>query len=283
MVTRRTVAEVAEEVFRRYGARWKPHTLTVNRRYHARRILPALGDVPIADVDRPMVVRWMADQHATPHGANRTLPILSVIMAQAELYGDRPEGSNPCKGVRRFTVHGRERFLDAAELRRLGGVLDELADVLPATVTCVRLLLLTGCRQGEIRALKWSDYRDGHLRLRDSKTGPRTVWLSKAARALLDGLPRRGQWVLGERLPAASVHADWTIIRREAGMDDVRLHDLRHTYASVALALGESVVSIGRLLGHRDPDTTLKYLHWSDPQTRAASEQVGAVLDGGGG
>ena len=121
----------------------------------------------------------------------------------------------------------------------------------------VRLLLLTGCRKSEILTLRWSDYREGHLFLRDSKTGPRTVWLSQPARNVLDGLDRTGQWVF----PAARgqgprnrgwLEGFWDTIRAEAGLRGVRLHDLRHTHASIALRQGETVLTIARLLGHRN-------------------------------
>lgn len=133
----------------------------------------------------------------------------------------------------------------------------------------VRLLLLTGCRKGELLTLRWSDYREGHLFLRDSKTGPRTVWLSEPARRILDSLERRSRWVFparrGDR-PRDLYWLDrvWFMLRAEAGLTGVRLHDLRHTYASHALRRGETVLAIGRLLGHANPETTLKYTHSAD-------------------
>ena len=121
---------------------------------------------------------WFAALHASPAAANRSLPILSVILRQAELYGHRPDDSNPCTGLRRYPERGRERFLTSDAIRRLGVALavHEAVALLPIPV--VRLLLLTGCRQSEIRTAQWRDYREGHLFLRDSKVGPRTVRLS---------------------------------------------------------------------------------------------------------
>ena len=183
---------VAEEVFDRYGRRWKPGTMNVNRNYLRNTILPRFRGRNIADITRQDVQRWFVSLHATPVAADRSMPILSVIMRQAELYGYRPEGSNPCVDIRRYRRNGRERFLSEPELRRLGTVLDSHETERPRDVAFIRLLLLTGCRKSEIGTLAWSDCREGHLFLRDSKTGPRTVWLSSPARAVLDGLPRRG-------------------------------------------------------------------------------------------
>ena len=115
----------------------------------------------------------------------------------------------------------------------------------------------------------WSDYREGHLFLRDSKTGPRTVWLSRPVRNVLDGLDRTGQWMF----PAARgkgprnkgwLEGFWDTVRAEAGLRGVRLHDLCHTHASIALRQGETVLTIAKLLGHRNPETTLKYTHLAD-------------------
>ena len=149
----------------------------------------------------------------------------------------------------------------------------------------VRLLLLTGCRKGEILTLKWRFYREGNLFLPDGKAGPRTVWLSSAAREVLEGLPRKSVWVFPSPttrscLTAATLDRAWQRIRAEADLRDVRLHDLRHSYASMALAQGETVLTIGRLLGHRNPATTLKYTHMSDAMVHEAADAVGAALEG---
>ena len=149
----------------------------------------------------------------------------------------------------------------------------------------MRLLALTGCRKSEIMTLQWQDFRDGHLFLRDGKTGPRTVWLSPAARAVLNGLPRTGAWVFPGRSgsgPARGLGHYWRKLRDEAGLRDVRLHDLRHSYASLALRSGQTVLTIGRLLGHGNPETTLKYIHLADESVRAAVEGVASVLGGEG-
>ena len=275
---------VADEVFRRYARHWKPSTLKVNLGYYRNHILPWFGGRPIADIAARDVQRWFASLHETPVAADRSAPVLSVIMRQAEVYGYRPEGTNPCVGIRRYRRQGRERFLSAAELRRLGEALTRYEADQPQSVAAIRLLLLTGCRKGEIVTLKWRYYREGKLFLPDSKVGPRTVWLASTARAILDGVPRKAAWVFPSPrtdgcLAAETVWRVWHRVRAEAGLCDVRLHDLRHTYASMALAQGETVLTIGRLLGHRDPATTLKYTHLSDAFVREAVDTIGAVLE----
>ena len=188
---------VADEVFTRYARNWKPSTLAVNRGYYRKQILPWFEGRPISEIAAHDVQLWFASLHETPVAADRSAPVLSVIMRQAEVYGYRPEGTNPCTGIKRYRRQGRERFLTTAEMRRLGEVLARHEANHPQVVAIIRLLLLTGCRKGEIVTLKWRDYREGNLFLRDSKTGPRTVWLSAAARAILDSLPRDAAWIFG--------------------------------------------------------------------------------------
>ena len=167
-------------------------------------------------------------------------------MRQAEIYGYRPAGTNPCAGIRRYRRRGRERFLSTPEIRRLGRVLARHEADHPQAVAIVRLLLLTGCRKGEIVSLKWRYYREDKLFLPDSKTGPRTVWLSSAARALLDGRPRRAVWIFpsprtDSHLTASRIDEFWYRLRAEADLRDVRLHDLRHTCAAYSSNLPYSL------------------------------------------
>ena len=275
---------VAEEVFRRYARTWKPCTLKVNRNYFRNQILPWFRGRQIAEITRGDVQAWFASLHATPVAADRSAPVLSVIMSRAEDYGYRPEGSNPCKGIRRYRRQGRERFCSIEEVRRLGRVLQGHEARIPAYVAIIRLLLLTGCRRQEILSLRWAEYREGHLHLSDSKTGPRMVWLSSPARQILATLPRRSPWVFpSARTPARSISeraigSFWSLVRSDAGLEDVRLHDLRHTYASLAVMQGENILTVGRLLGHNDPATTLKYTHLADSMVAEAAEAVGAIL-----
>ena len=226
---------------------------------------------------------WFAALRATPVTADRSMPVLSVIMREAEVAGLRPEGSNPCRGIRRYRRKGRERFLYDEEIRRLSARLTAHQERFPRQTAAIRLLLLTGCRKGEVLSLRWTDYREGHLFLRDSKSGPRTVWLSQPARDILDDLDRAGPWVFAAPRRTRPPEPDafdgfWCRLRAEAGLTDVRLHDLRHTHASIALRQGVTVLAIGRLLGHASPETTLKYTHPADSMVADAAEIVGKAL-----
>ena len=257
----------------------------VNLYYYRNQILPWFRGRPIADITRRDVRQWFASLHATPVAADRSAPVLSVILKQAEIYGYRLDGSNPCTGIKRYRRCGRERFLTADEMRRLSHVLDHHRESRPLKTSVVRLLLLTGCRKSEILTLKWSEYREGMLHLSDSKTGPRTVWLSSAAHRIFDDLPRSSLWVFPSprrnyHLSGGTLNSFWLRVRAEAGIENVRCHDLRHTYASVALAHGETILTIGRLLGHTDPATTLKYTHLADATVHEAAEALVPVLGG---
>ncbi len=274
---------VAEEVFARYGRHWKPRTLAVNRIYLRRQILPFFEGRAIGAIAQRDVEAWFASLHATPAAANRSVPILSVIMQQAEAWGYRTASGNPCKGIRRYRRRRMERFLSAAEYRRLAEALDRQGRKRRLRVAAVRLILLTGCRKSEILTLKWSYYREGKLFLPDSKTGPRTIWLCAAARDVLDRLPRRSRWVFPVGRLRARTHwldSFWQKLRAEAELDDVRLHDARHSYASMALMSGETIRTIGVLLGHHTASSTLKYTHLSDSAVREALESFSPVLSG---
>ena len=277
--------DFVETVFRHHARVWKKGTLAVNRGYLRNQILPYFAGRPVAEIDRPEVVAWFAALRTTPAAADRSMPILSVIMREAEAMGLRPEGSNPCQGIRRYRRKGRERFLSDEEVRCLSKTLAAHETHSPLAVAAIRLLLLTGCRKNEILTLRWSDYREGHLFLRDSKTGPRTVWLSTPARRILDRIERSGPWIFPRprgKGPRTDywLHDFWDRVRVETALADVRIHDLRHTHASIALKNGESVLAIAKLLGHSSPETTLKYTHAADAMVRQATETVGDALAG---
>ena len=275
---------VAESVFRRYARIWKPRTLEVNRSYLRRQILPWFAGWQIAAIGRRDVQRWFASLRSTPSAANRSAPILSVIFKEAALLGYRPEESNPCLRLRRYRTKGRERYLSDDELTRLAATLSRHEAEWPLHVAAVRLLVLTGCRRDEIQSLRWSDYREGHLYLRDSKSGPRTVWLSSSAQKLLDRMDHRSTWLFQTNCARGRPSRGWLTcfwrrISNEASLYDVRLHDLRHTYATFAVRKGESVLAVGRLLGHASPEITLKYAHLADTMVREAVDVIGAALE----
>ena len=204
--------------------------------------------------------------------------------AAGEVYGYRPEDSNPCKDIKRYRRRARERFLSPDEIRRVVEVLNRYDETRPLQAAVIRLLLLTGCRKSELLTLKWRDYREGKLFLRDSKNGPRTVWLSSAAREVLDRLPRKNAWVFpsywGNLDHLSDITDFWGDVRTEAGLREVRPHDLRHTFASQAAMQGIPLPVVARLLGHAQVQMTLRYAHVSDRDVEAAAERIGGVMAG---
>jgi len=161
--------------------------------------------------------------------ANRALPVLSVMMAAAEHWDIRPQGSNPYRNMRRYRMTPRKRFLSAEELKRLGFVLEHASD--RQATAAIRLLLFTGARSSEIAGLRWNCIRDTRAVLPDSKTGPKTIQLPVPARAVLADLPRDGEFVFPNRQgtgPMSDLGARWQKLRNLAGLEDVRIHDCRH-------------------------------------------------------
>ena len=230
---------------------------------------------------------WVYGLRDTPRAANRVLEILSQMFALSEAWGLSREGGNPCRSVVKYKRRKRERFLTEPEYRRLGRVLGalEAEGRMPAhAAAALRLLMLTGCRLNEILTLRWDDVdrTAGELRLREAKTGARMVPLTPTAAAVLAGIARfpGNPWVIGQpggRLTHLSAY--WYRVRERAGLGDVRIHDLRHSYASRALALGESLTMIGRLLGHADIGSTARYAHLARDTEKVSAAKVGGSIE----
>ena len=284
-----TVAELARRYIEEYvEVRCKPGTAAMARAVVSRHIVPALGRLPLAAVERAQVVELHQRLCATPAAANRVVRTLSLMYRLAGEWGMAPEGLNPCRSIARYPGRRRERFLTDEEFKRLGKTLDEVGTRGGATapaVAALRLLTLTGCRKNEILKLRWEDVAldESELKLPDAKTGARVVPLSPPAAGLLAGLPRveGNPWVVPGKKPGTRMrdidHA-WKIIRARAGLDDVRIHDLRHSYASRALALGESLPMIAKLLGHAHIETTARYAHLARDSVHEAAERVAARI-----
>ena len=284
-----TVAELAERYLREHAAvRCKPRTAEGYRRVVGRHILPALGAMPVAAVGREHVTELHHRLRDTPVMANMAVTTLSQMINQAMAWGLVPEDGNPCRFVQKYKERRRERFLTEPEFRRLGRVLDalEAEGLVPVhAAAALRLLMLTGCRRNEILTLRWEDvHLDAReLRLRDAKTGPRSVLLSPAAAKVLAELPRvpGNPWVIAGRRPGtrlSTINRHWRVVRARAGLDDVRIHDLRHSFASRALALGESLPMIGKLLGHSQIQTTARYAHLACDSVKVSAARVAASI-----
>ena len=233
----------------------------------------------IQNISAPEVAKWFeALKQRGVSNAERILPVLSVMMRQAELWGYRAPNTNPCKGLRRKRRPEQPRFLKAEELARLGKSLVAASNAYPVQVNTIRLLLLTGARRGEILDLKWRDWRDHKLHLKDSKTGPRTIWLGRAAEDILHQLPRGKP---DEAIFLCKPHqlaTVWLKIRARAGLSHARLHDLRHSFASHAAMTGENLLTIKQLLGHTEIDNTARYAHISPESLKASIDRVASTI-----
>jgi integrase len=251
-------------------------------------IVPHIGRRPIGELKRQDIAKLHHELREKPYQANRMLALLSKFCGWAEKRGLRPDGSNPCRHIEKYREGRRERFLSPAELARLDDALRKAEEDQSGstwTIAAIRLLTLTGARVGEILTLKWANVSEEHasLFLDDSKTGKKAIHLNAPARQVLKEIPRLDGnpfVICGERSGQHLVNLEkpWRRIRTAAKLDDVRLHDLRHSFASVAASGGQSLIVIGKLLGHSQPATTARYAHLADDPVKAASDAVGQLI-----
>lgn len=275
-------------------------------------IAPRIGNKTPAEIDRSMVsaMHDAVGREGGTYIANRALAIVSAVFNWAD-----PDGRNPATGVEKFPEEGRQRYLTQDEITSLGRALGEAETIgLPFVVdssktiskhsrkaenkysiygvhvtNAIRLLMLTGCRVSEILGLQWKevDLQRGLLFLPDSKTGQKTVVLSEAAMDVLRSTPRVGKYVIAsdtagepDEKPRADLKRPWAAIRRRAGLNELRLHDLRHTFASVGAGAGLGLPVIGKLLGHSSAKTTARYAHVAVDASKRAADSIAATIDG---
>ncbi|MEM6411417.1 MAG: tyrosine-type recombinase/integrase [Pseudomonadota bacterium] len=266
--------------------RCKPTTQREYKRACELFIKPKLGSLRVMAVTRPDVAELHHGLRDRPYQANRVLGVISKMFNQAEIWGLRPDNTNPTRHVPKYKEHKRERYLSPEEIETLWTVLDQSVRDGSETLhvaSAFKLLLLTGCRLSEIQKLKWSYIRDDVIWLPDAKTGPRRVLLNQTALGILRTLPRlpgNPYVIVGavEGQHVTDIQKPWRRIREAAKIEDVRIHDLRHTYASIAAMAGHSLPMIGRLLGHTQAQTTLRYAHLADETTRRASNEVDGLF-----
>ncbi len=306
----------------------KPRTVKLYEGYWNVHILPALGASTARMITRKDILRLhrtIGAAHKTT--ANRVVALLAHFFSWAAEHGHSGKGDNPCVGIDRFAESGRERYLSADELARLGaairlaeetGVAWHRADGAPPSkhlakdpsnrrtkvdgdaADAIRLLLLTGARLREILHLKWCDFdrQRGLLLLPDSKTGKKTIVLGRSAIEVLNRLQECARapvtassaserptplsvWVFPGRsfsAPRADLKRPWTAITREAGLTGLRIHDLRHSFASVGAGAGLGLPILGRLLGHASPATTARYAHLDADPLRIATDLISGTL-----
>src|SRR6516164_7110090 len=278
----------AERYFSDHAAtKKKPSSVRMDRINLRKHILPILGRKRLDTLGRADVIRLHQSMRATPGAANRCLALLSKMMNLAERWGERPDGSNPCRHVEKFRENKRERFLSVEELAQLGAACqrcEENGTIGRSFLALVRLLIFTGARLSEIQKAQWEwiDVKSGVLRLPDSKTGAKIIILPAPALEVLARVTRISgspYIITGENNRyMVSVWKPWAILCARAGLKDVRLHDLRHSFASIGAAGGMSLNVIGGLLGHRQAQTTSRYAHLATDPLKAAANQIASAI-----
>jgi integrase len=306
----KTVAELCDLYLAHGCETKKPSTIATDIGRIERHIKPLLGRSRVKDIDQSDVRRFLQDvavgktsinEKTGKHGrarvtggkgtASRTVGLLGGIFSFA--VGEGMRADNPVRGVKRYADRKGDRYLSSSELTTLGEALSaaEAEGDNATAIAAIRLLILTGCRKSEILTLKWDyiDFERAFLNLPDSKTGEKIVPLGAPALELMASLPRieGNPYVLpGEKEGRhfVDIYSQWDKLRRRAKLDGVRLHDLRHSFASVGASAGMGLPIVGKLLGHRDPKTTARYAHIADDPAKAAAEvisgAIAAALDG---
>jgi integrase len=313
-----TFKEVADDFLKQHSAlKRKPRTHAEYDRLLEKRILPHIGSLRIVDMNRATIARLHgAISKEAPISANRAVALVSSIWSWASRRDLVSLNENPAKGIERNREQVKERFLKSDEFARLGDALrlaetdgfpwdvDEnhpkakhqakpenrktKAD--PYAVAAIRLLILTGARLSEILTAKWSeiDFERGILFLSDSKTGKKPVYLSAAALSVFAAIPRvedNPYIIVGAKsgAPRVDLKKPWNAIRKVAELNDLRIHDLRHSFASVGAGASLGLPIVGKLLGHSNPKTTARYAHLdADPMHRAVNQigsSISAALD----
>ena len=265
-------------------AHLKPETVRQYSHILNRILRPEFGNSRLLDVRRADVIALHLRLEQTPVIANRMLAVGKRMYYFAHECGLLDEQANPFRKVRFYREPHRDRFLSCEEYDRLGEVLGQIevdGRYCRTAVAGIRLLVLTGARRSEIESLTWSqvDIDNGEIRLADSKTGPRSIEISSAVREILESIPVAGEFVMtGSNGARIALRYVWDEARRRAGIEDVRMHDLRHSYATHAAMGGIGMAVIAQLLGHSTVWTTVRYLHVSRIHARKAAEQVSESL-----
>lgn len=285
------IQEVWERYVREHLPRKKPSSRSDDEQKAREYILPSLGRLKIAEVARKDVIALHQRLSDRPYQANRVLALTSKLMNLAELWGYRPDNTNPCRHIPKYPEEARQRFLSGPELTRLGAALGELESAggqWTYFTATIKLLLLTGARVSEILGAQWQwvAWDDRSIVLPDSKTGPKHIYLSEAALEVLSHLralpdAKSSPFIIKGRLagkPLVNIAKAWMVICERAELEGVRLHDLRHTAASIGVAQGLSLPIVGRLLGHTQAQTTQRYAHVDSDPALAAANKIGRAI-----
>ena len=284
-----SVNELAERYMDEYAKMYKkPLSVAADERSLRLVILPAIGHLPAKSITRTDIAKMMHAHKSEPVKANRAFALVSKMVNLAEAWGIRPDASNPCRHIKKFPEKPRQRYLSDEELARLGRALRECekeGSELPSSITALRLLIFTGCRRQEILELKWDyvDFGRECILFPDSKSGFKAVPLGDAALEVLANTPRitGNPYVCpGIKLmrPLVGLQRAWARIRSKADLDDVHLHDLRHTFGATGAGAGQSLHILGSLLGHKQSRTTQVYAHLAQSPQKKAVDDINARL-----
>ena len=262
----------------------KPSSIRDDKAMIKNYINPILGKKRVDFVTREDIAKLHHSLKDRPYQANHVRALLSKLFNLCELWGLREQGTNPTIHVKKFKEYKRERYLSSDELQRLSDTLHECHIhqlEMQSAIDCIRLLVFTGCRLGEIQTLRWQDVNieQQRLELSDSKTGAKFVYLTAPALSILNDIervPNNPYVIIGrkEGTHLQDIQKIWQRIRKKAYLEDVRIHDLRHSFASVGAGLGLSLPMIGKLLGHTQATTTARYAHLANDPTRQAAERI---------
>ncbi len=288
-----TVEDLAERYMSDHcEGRCKETTMQAHRWLLDKFILPKFGKHRVLELSTQDIAVYHKSLRDTPYNANRVLGLLKSIFNKGEQWGIIPPKTNPASTLKSYRENKRNRFLSPEEYRTLFQTVDEqerLGLIGTYQAAAIRLLILTGCRLSEILTLQWRmvDLTHGRLLLERHKTdrkGVKAVPLVNQAQFLLKNLsriPDNPYVIVGkeEGCHLVNLQKPWRRVRKAAKLDDVRLHDLRHSFASAAAAAGLSLPVIGGLLGHSSPQTTARYAHLSQAPIDQAAAVVGDILE----
>lgn len=284
-----TFAELASRYLAEHAqTRKKPSSQRLDRTNLRLHLLPRFGPMRLDTITPQDVLALHHAMHGIPVIANRVVSLVRMMFGLAQRWG-LYAGDNPAQGIAPYRETRRETMLTAPQRRRVLDLLDQFAHdrlALPSVLAVIRVLLFTGARPGELLGLTWDRiaFEARLIRLADSKTGPRVLYLNDEALATLAGLPHNSLWVfpgLSGKAPLVNVTYTWRRIRRLADLpESTRLYDLRHTFASVAAEQGESLPMIGALLGHTQYATTKRYIHLLHAPVQEAARRVGKAVGG---
>jgi len=310
------IRELGKDYLEDVLARNKPRTYETYAWLWDKYVLPAIGNMAVADVTPADVAKLHRKMRPRPYAANRALAVIGSFFSYAERQGGRAKHTNPAHEVEAYEERARERYLTPAEVKLLGDALgravrfglspaprrrrkrktgstakfitrsaDTPKPANPFAIAAIRFLLLSGWRESEALTLRWSDVDFGRrvALLPDTKTGRSARQLGAPALALLEALPRieKSQYVFPGRdpeNPLVEINRVWYAVRHAAGLEDVRLHDLRHSFASVVASAGGSLLMVCALLGHKDVQTSARYTHLFEDPVKAVADATAGQL-----